>query len=71
MLLDDENKLVKFGHDQVITYDQLDEYYALQFQHPIWSGLPREIFIYDQMVQETKEMLRDLKERLRSLKEQI
>ena len=64
MLLDDTNQLVIFGHNQVITYDQLDEHYSKQFQHTIWKNLPREIFIYDSMVQETKEMLRWLKKEL-------
>ena len=68
MLLDDINQLVIFGRDQVITYDQLDKHYASQFQHPIWKNLPREIFIYDLMVQETKEMLRYLKEQIDVLK---
>ena len=56
MLLDDTNQCVYFGNDQVITYDQLDKHYEQQFQHPIWSNLPREIFVYDSMVQETKEI---------------
>ncbi len=60
MLLDDINQLVIFGHDQVITYDQLDRHYASQFQHPIWKNLPREIFIYDWMVQDTKKMIKEL-----------
>lgn len=64
MLLDDTNQCVYFGHDQVITYDQLDEHYEKQFQHPIWSNLPREIFVYDSMVQETKEMLHWLQKKL-------